>query len=335
VEQPPHEFSLYIQGPSAEEQHPLRAAARAARLAERYGYTGMLLFYNHRSLDPWLLASAVIQQTEHLVPLVALQPYALPPMTAAKMVSTLAGLYRRRVDINLIAGADTGELAQVGDDTPHDARYERAAEYMQAFRALTSGNDAYSLEGEHYRYDRLRMWAAVEPSLRPRVFVAGSSAAGRQAASAVSADVAVTHPEPIDAFTTNFLRDVPDGLNIGIRIGLLARETADAGWQEARTRHRADRAAVIRTQLKRRSASEWSRRLAVLATETDTVDEVYWTGAFGSGKGSFPLLVGDYEQVAAYLGRYLAAGVREVLVGGLETAEEFEHADRVFRLLRA
>jgi alkanesulfonate monooxygenase SsuD/methylene tetrahydromethanopterin reductase-like flavin-dependent oxidoreductase (luciferase family) len=334
VEQAPYEFSLYTQGPSAKDEDPLASAADTARLAEQFGYTGVLLFYNHQSLDPWLLASALIQQTERLVPLVALQPYALPPMSAAKMVSTLADLYRRRVDINLIAGANPTELAQVGDETAHDSRYQRAIEYVQAFRALTSGDEAYSLDGRHYRYDRLSMYAAVEPELRPRIFVAGSSAAGREAAAAI-ADVAVTHPEPIDAFTGGFLQDVPGSVGLGIRIGVLARETAAEAWREARARHRAERAAVIETRLKLKSESEWSRRLAVLATEMDTVDDIYWTGAFASGKGSYPLLVGNYREVAGYLGKYLAAGVRDVLVAGLHTPDDFEHADRVFRLVRA
>ncbi|GAA0572047.1 LLM class flavin-dependent oxidoreductase [Paractinoplanes ferrugineus] len=327
------EFALYTQGPPGTAADPLASLTEAARLADHYGYTGMLLFYNHRSLEPWLLASALIHCTPRLVPLIALQPYAVPPTAAAKMAATLAKLYGRRIDINLIAGADPAELAQIGDTTEHDARYARATEYVQVLRNALESDEPFSHAGEHYRFDRLFLNAFLEPGLRPRVLVAGSSPAGRETAAAV-ADVTVTHPDPVGTFSRDFAATAPPGAGIGIRIGVLARPTAEQAWNEARARYPIDRAAIVRTRLKQKSPSEWTRRLAVLAAGAETYDEVYWTGAFTSGASSFPLLVGDYEQVGAYLGQYHAAGVRTVLAAGVNTADDYRHADQVFSRFR-
>jgi alkanesulfonate monooxygenase len=327
------EFDLYAQAPTTEPDEALAALADTARLAERHGYAGMLLHHNHRIHDPWVLATALIGLTERLVPLVALQPYSIPPMTAANMVHTLAELYQRRVDINLIAGASPGELRQVNDPTPHDERYARATEYMQVLRGLLSSRRPLDFAGRHYRYDRLEMETFVDPALRPRVFVAGSSPAGRAAAAAIS-DVTITHPEPIDAFETGFAKELPPGLRFGIRIGLLARPTAAEAWEEARERYPVDRGGLIATRMKLKSESRWSRQLAVVATAGETHDDVYWTGAFTTGKVSFPLLVGDYARVRDYVARYLAAGVSTVLVGNVMSADDFHHAGLVFDRLR-
>jgi len=47
--------------------------------------------------------------------------------------------------------------------------------------------------------------------------------------------------------------------------------------------------------------------MALLAAEADVHDEVYWTGLFSTGRTGAPLLVGSYDQVAAYVERYLAS----------------------------
>jgi Luciferase-like monooxygenase len=52
--------------------------ATLAQRAERNGFTGLLIFYDHMVLDPWTVAAVLLQQTSALVPLVAMQPYTMP-----------------------------------------------------------------------------------------------------------------------------------------------------------------------------------------------------------------------------------------------------------------
>ncbi|WP_327257045.1 LLM class flavin-dependent oxidoreductase [Streptomyces sp. NBC_01244] len=331
-----YDFSVYG---TAYQPHPSGGRSTLAELgalsrhAEASGFDGLLTFYDHRNYDPWVMAAVMLQHTERLAPLVALQPYAAPPFSAAKAIHSLSELYGRRLDVNLIIGSSGGELAQVCDATPHDARYERAAEYMDVVARLLRTDEPLDHEGAHYRYRQLHLHSRLAEERLPRVFVAGSSEAGRAVALRVG-DVSVTHPEPVTSFAPEFLQWRDKGLELGVRLGLLARTTDDEAWRAARAAYPVDRAAHIETVLKRGSESDWSRRMAHLATDGDLYDDVYWTGLYRSGKASAPLLVGSYGRVADYLGRYLSLGVRTVLLSQVHTREDFHHASQVLSLVR-
>lgn len=317
----------------AGQEDTLQAIVELAQRAERHGVNGLLTYYNHQSIDPWIVASVILQNSKSVTPLVALQPYALPPVTAAKLIHSLTRLHRRRMDINLVTGATEGELAQVDEKLDHDDRYDRAVEYGVVLRSLLASNEPLFHEGRFYRYRALRISSRLEPDERPRIFVAGSSAASRHAAAAVG-DVAVTHPEPLAQFAKTFLHRGQDGPRTAIRVGLVARPTRDEAWSAARALYPADRLAQIKTSMRKQSESDWSRRLAKLASKDAIYDEVYWTGAYRGG-GSVPLLVGEYHEVAHYLEQYLKLGVSTVLLGGRLTSEDdFRHSATVLAELR-
>jgi alkanesulfonate monooxygenase SsuD/methylene tetrahydromethanopterin reductase-like flavin-dependent oxidoreductase (luciferase family) len=331
-----HDFDVYGTAlqPGPPESNPLQLVTEFAQRAERYQMDGLLAFYNHHDLDPWAVAATILQHTKAITPLVAVQPYALAPFTAAKMIYSLTALHHRRIDLNLITGATKQELDQIGDQLDHDERFERATEYMTVLRALVSSDEPLVHEGRFYRYRALRMHARLEPEVRPRTFVAGSSAAGQRMAAAV-ADVAITHPEPVGQFATTFLGPAREGLRIGIRVGLVARSTDEEAWSAARALYPEERIARLKTAMRKQSQSDWIRRLAQLATEDGVYDGVYWTGAYRTDKGNMPVLVGTYRKVADYLERYLALGVRTVILAGMLVEEDFEHAAVVLADLRS
>ncbi|MEV7870545.1 LLM class flavin-dependent oxidoreductase [Streptomyces sp. NPDC088124] len=317
------------------EQNSLASIGALAQRAERFGYEGLLVFYNHENLDPWVVSAAMTQHTKTLVPLVAVQPYAMPPYTAAKLIHGMASLYERRLDVNLITGGIKGELDQVGDRADHDERYERAAEYMTVVRALLDSDGPVDHEGRHYRFRGLRTFSRLPAALRPRVFVAGSSKASLAAVGSVG-DVAVTHPEPTAAFAETFVAPrLGDPQALGIRVGLVARRTDEEAWAEARGRYVGDRRSRAMTAMKTRSESDWNRRIAALAMSGDTHDDVYWTGAYQAEKGLMPLLVGSYDRVAEYLEGYLSLGVSKLLLGGVLSESDFHHNDAVLSRLRS
>jgi alkanesulfonate monooxygenase SsuD/methylene tetrahydromethanopterin reductase-like flavin-dependent oxidoreductase (luciferase family) len=318
-------------GAPAQQYHSWLAAS--ARRAENHGFTGLLIFYDHLSLDPWAMTGVLLAHTSSLVPLVAMQPYTMPPPTAAKMISSLARLYHRRIDINVVTGAAPEELDQVGETLDHDRRYTRAAEYVTLLQQLLSSDEPVTAGSEHYRYRSLRINAALPEPLRPRVFVAGSSEANRRLAEQVG-EVMITHPEPVDMFAANFVAVRRDSRrDIGIRVGLVARETDEQAWAVALQDHHVDRAARLRTLLKRESQSDWNRRMAWLASTADVHDEVYWTGLYSTGRTGAPQLVGSYDRVAEYLDRYLALGVSKLLLTRVDTEDEFTHCAAVLAQL--
>lgn len=337
-------FCVYGTSPSSDtgEYDALQRVATLATRAERYGVNGLLAGYNHHDFDPWVIATVIMQHTVSVTPLVALQPYSLPPFTAAKLIHTMTRLYRRRIDINLITGAAKEQFGQIGDSLNHDERYERAIEYASIVRSLLSTKEAVAYEGRFFKYPALRMNSWLDPEERPRIFVAGSSPAARRTAKAVG-DIVITHPEPVDQFAVTFLEPAESEnnktrkLGIGIRIGVIARETDKAAWENAKYLYpsdSSDRAALLKVAMRKRSESDWSRRLAVMASQDEPYDDVYWTGALRTDKDSMPLLVGSYARVADYLQRYLALGVETVLLGGDISEDSFSHTAKVLADLR-
>lgn len=331
-----HAFDLYASVPSPKrgDDQAFPSIGDVARQAEKTGHQGILVFSRHDYLDPWTVAGAILQQTTRLVPLVAAQPASAPPQTVAKTVHSLVTLYGRRVDLNLVTGAAAAELERVGDTLSHDERYERAAEYMTVLRSMLSSDERLSHQGRHYDLRGLDMACRLPENLRPKVFVAGSSDAAKSVVAEVG-DVAITHPDPLSMFREQHGRhDTGSGPALGIRFGLIARPTDEAAWEIAHSLYQQDEYARARLAMMRRSESQWNRRLAELASAGELYDDVYWTGTFRSGKGGFPLLVGDYGRVTRYLEGYLDTGVSVIITGGVRTAEDFHHADVVFSALR-
>ncbi|HLG65937.1 MAG TPA: LLM class flavin-dependent oxidoreductase [Ktedonosporobacter sp.] len=308
----------------------LKAVIEMARLADEYHYTGSLIHYNHQVITPWILASTIIQQTAHHIPLIALQPASMPPLTVAKMIESFAYLFGRPVSLNIVAGAARTELEAIGDTVGHDERYERMREYIEIIRFLCMGENV-TYRGKYYTVKDLRLKPGIAADMLPRIFIAGSSPAGIQVALDV-ADVVVTHPQPTDLFKQHQVDQIKTArVSIGIRLGIIARPSAEAAWTEAWQRFPPSRKGRIRTMMQKNSESQWTKDLAHLASEREVYDEVFWLGAYHSGNANCPYLVGSYDQVAAYLGRYLALGTQDILVDGPLTREEFDHTDKVFQ----
>ena len=85
------------------EEYP-RAVADVARWSEAAGCCGILVYADNGLVDPWLVSQLIMQHTERLSPLVAIQPIYMHPYTAAKMVATLGHLDGRRLYLHMIAG---------------------------------------------------------------------------------------------------------------------------------------------------------------------------------------------------------------------------------------
>src|SRR5262249_49848014 len=147
-------------------------------------------------LDPWLVAHLIVQNTKSLCPLVAVQPVYTHPYTVAKLVSTIAYLFGRRVYLNMVAGGFKNDLIALGDPTPHDARYARLVEYTTIIQRLLESRKPITFEGQFYSVRGLALNPPVPPELYPRFLISGSSEAGRQAAMQIGA-IPVKYPEPL------------------------------------------------------------------------------------------------------------------------------------------
>jgi alkanesulfonate monooxygenase len=303
----------------------LRDLVDAARWSEAAGCTGSLIYTDNAQLDPWIVADEVASHTARLAPLVAVQPVYMHPYSVAKLVASLGALHGRKVYLNLVAGGFKGDLAALGDDTPHDRRYDRLVEYGEVILGLLATGRAVTYDGEFYRTKTLRLEPRLPEGLQPGVFVSGSSAAGIAAARRLGA-TAVKYPKPAAEEPP---KPAGETLDIGLRVGIIAREREDDAWAVAHARFPADRRGQLTRELATKvSDSHWHHDLARSAASANP--GTYWLVPFENYKTMCPYLVGSYSQVAAELTRYLDLGHRTFILDVPAGPDELMHTAAAF-----
>ena len=302
-----------------------RRVIEAAGWSDAASCTGMLVYTDNSLVDPWLIAGLILAHTERLCPLVAVQPLYLHPYAAAKMVASLAFLYRRRVFLNMLAGGFRADLQALGDPTAHDERYARTTEYTLIIRALLESARPISFEGRHYTVKNLRMTPPCPPELMPGILISGSSEAGMAAARETGA-VAVVYPQPAAEQAENRAGAA------GVRVGIIARPDRDEAWAIAHARFPADdRGRLTHKLAMATSDSVWHRQLSERADHPDTGDTPYWLWPFQTYKTFCPYLVGGLDEVAAHLAAYLAKGYRTFILDVPRSPDDLAWAQAAFR----
>lgn len=298
-----------------------------ARWSDAAGCEGILVYTDNGLVDPWLVSQIIITHTEHLCPLVAVQPAYMHPYTVAKMAASFAHLHGRRIYLNMVAGGFGNDLAALNDRTPHDERYARLVEYTTIIMELLRQPGPVTYSGRYFTVTGLKMTPPLPEDLLPGVFVSGSSAAGLGAAQALGA-TAVQYPKPAAECEA---QPPPAGTRLGIRVGIVGREAAEDAWSVAHERFPPDRKGQLTHQLAMKvSDSEWHRQLSELARVSAGQENPYWLFPFENYKTFCPYLVGDYDRVAEEIGRYQGVGCRTFLMDVPASAEELEHIRTVF-----
>jgi alkanesulfonate monooxygenase len=299
--------------------------ADVAQWTDRAGYRGILIYTDNQLVDPWLVAQIVIESTESLCPLVAIQPVYLHPYTAANMVTSFAHLYGRRIFLNMVAGGFRNDLLALGDPTEHADRYARLVEYTELVKRLLHG-ERVSHDGQYYTVQNLKLTPPLPPELFPGIFVSGSSEDGVAAARAIGA-TAVKYPKP----PHEEVSISADGAGIGMRVGVIARDDESQAWKVARTRFPDDRKGQLTHGLAMKvSDSQWHRQLSELGTQAPSAENPYWLGPFENYKTFCPYLVGSYTTVAIELARYIELGFQTFILDIPPDEEEFQHTALAF-----
>ncbi len=302
--------------------------AEVARWSEGAGCHGILVYTDNGLADPWLVAQQVIEATEALRPLVAVQAAYMSPYSVAKMVTSLAFLYGRAVDLNMVAGGFRNDLLALGDETPHDDRYNRTVEYTRIITGLLKG-ETVTFEGRWYTVKNLRLTPPLPPELAPGLTISGSSPAGLAAAEEIGA-LAVRYPKPVEEEHESGPETAGE---MGVRVGIVARESAEEAWRVARDRFPEDRRGEIEHQLAMKvSDSHWHRDLSGRDEGED--GSPYWLGPFNQGQTFCPYLVGSHERVGAELAGYVAAGFATFILDIPPNREELEHTGIAFEHAR-
>lgn len=320
-------FSTTPQSKDFPREDYVRQVIDVAHWSEDAGCTGILVYTDNSIVDPWSVSHLILQNTKSLTPLIAVQPIYMHPYWVAKLIATFAHLYGRRVCLNMLAGGFRNDLIALNDPTPHDERYARLIEYTTVIRLLLSTNGLVNYEGKYYSVRNLRMAPALPPELFPGILMSGSSDAGIAAARAIGATI-VQYPKPsMDCMPDAFAA----GGKGGVRLGIVARETAENAWRDAHQRFPEERKGQLAHQLAMRvSDSVWHTQLSMIHEASD-MQGVYWMGPFENHQTFCPYLVGSYSEVSAELARYMANGFETFIVDIPSSREELRHIELVFQ----
>ena len=315
--------------PSAREQPAtyLRHVQEIARWSEDAGCEGILVVTDNSQIDPWLVSQVIVEATERLCPLVAVQSIYMHPYSVAKMITSFAFLHGRRLYLNMVAGGFKNDLAALNDATPHDERYARLVEYTTVIQKLLSSAEPVSFEGRYYKVTNLKLTPPLPPGLAPGLLVSGSWEAGMQAARQLGA-TAVEYPQP----PADYAETAPmNGASRGIRIGVITRSDEGDAWSVARARFPEDRKGQLAHQLAMKvSDSAWHQQLSELGRSGVTEENPYWLVPFQNYKAVCPYLVGGYDRVAGEIARYVEIGYRTFILEAPESPEEMRHVGIVF-----
>ncbi|MDQ4039315.1 MAG: LLM class flavin-dependent oxidoreductase [Actinomycetota bacterium] len=326
-------YSTCPQSKDIDSSRYLKAVADVSRWSEQAGCSGILVYTDNGIIDPWLVSQIVIESTERLRPLVAIQPVYMHPYSAAKMVASLAFIHGRAVCLNMLAGGFKNDLAALGDETPHDERYQRTVEYTQIMMGLLRDGGPITVDDRYYRVTNLRMTPPVSAGLVPEVLISGSSPAGLAASRTLGA-TAVKYPRPPgeEAWV-----DEDAATGFGVRVGIVARENADEAWSVAFDRFPEDRQGKITHHLAMQvSDSHWHHQLSqrqeanAAAGAPGEEPDPYWLGPFQNYKTFCPYLVGSYERVGQVLAHYIALGSHTFILDIPASEEELHHIGIVF-----
>jgi alkanesulfonate monooxygenase len=242
-----HLFTTCPQSKDLDRRDYARRVIEISQWSEEFDCRGMLIYADNGLVDPWLVAQIVVQNTQRISPLVAVQPIYMHPYSVAKLVASIAHLHDRQIALNMVAGGFRNDLIALGDTTEHDDRYLRLTEYTQIVRRLLEADGALALDGTYYLVKNLKMTPPLPRELFPEIFISGSSAAGMAAAATIGA-TAVRYPQPAE-FEAAERDAVATGVKCGARVGIIARGDGEEAWRIALDRFPTDRRGQLTHQL--------------------------------------------------------------------------------------
>ncbi|WP_238011038.1 LLM class flavin-dependent oxidoreductase [Dactylosporangium sp. AC04546] len=306
-----------------------------ARAADQLGYAGVLTPTGVHCEDAWLTTAALIAATRRLKFLVAFRPGLIAPALAAQMAATFQRLSEGRLLLNVVIGSSAAEQRGYGDFFDHDARYERAGEFLDVVRTAWSG-ERFDHAGEHYTVEGGLL--REPPAVRPTVYLGGSSPAAIRLA-ARHADVYLTWGEPVEQVAEKVAKvraEAARPIRFGIRLHVITRPTAEQAWADAeRLIAGLDDETIRQRQESLRGLDSVGQRrmLDLHGGDRDrlVVAPNLWAGIGLVRGGAGTALVGSHAEVAARIGEYRAAGIDEFILSGYPHLEEaYAFAEGVF-----
>jgi alkanesulfonate monooxygenase len=301
-----------------------------ARSAEQLGFVGALTPTGAWCEDAWLSTAMLCEVTESLKFLIAFRPGLVSPTLAAQMAATYQRHSRGRLLLNVVIGGEPHEQRAYGDFLSKEERYARCDEFLQINKRLWTEHEPVDFKGQHLTVELATI--PRKPNPIPPLYFGGSSASAGPVA-ARHADVYLTWGEPFDAVARKvaWVRDLAEKegrqIRFGIRLHVIARDTAEAAWAEAdRLLKGIDDESIRSVQAGlARSESLGQKNMIDLhrgSRENLVVGPNLWAGVGLVRGGAGTALVGSHAEIAERIKELAAIGIDEFILSGVPHIEE-------------
>jgi len=312
---------------------------RVAAVAEKAGFEYLLIPVDRACWEAYITGAFIAANTSKIAPLIAARPGYINPVLLAKMIATFDQMSEGRICVNLIAGQAEEELRAEGVTFAKEDRYALMEEEVSIMKALWNATGPVDFDG---RFHQLA-GASINPLPRtqPRFYLGGGSDMAWDL-SAKHSDVHLFWGDLPERIAENIARirsraathGRENDIAFGMRLQIICRPSEDEALAaaEALIEHMPE---AMRERLKLRVAnSEANRRVQDLAAEKGLwIAPHLWTGLTRFRPGAGIAVVGDPEQCAATLQRFIDAGCTSFCLSGYLHDEEAERFGQLVRPL--
>jgi alkanesulfonate monooxygenase len=319
----------------------LEARTEFCRLAQACGIDSILTVFGHYVSDPMLLATALALRTERVKFMVAYRPGFLSPTLFVQQVNTLSVLADGRVNLNIVVGHSQKEQGYYGDALDHDARYDRAGEFLavcQALWRLGGDGDGVNFEGRYFKIKDARLGTpfVARDRTAPEIFLGGGSPLAEEVATKYASCWLLLgdHPEKLRARVG---RAVAAGIEVGLRFSVIAAPTRRQALEMASSLVEGAETNWVEKAFVRGSDSVSMREAFAISKDADAawLTPNLWSGAVPSHGASAIALVGSYEEVARALMDYKKLGVSHFILSGWPNADAVaSFGEHILQLVR-
>ncbi|GIG28524.1 LLM class flavin-dependent oxidoreductase [Cellulomonas marina] len=318
---------------------------RYARVLEDGGFDYSLVPYGSAGHDPFTIAAAFTQVTEHLRPIVALRPNTLYPTVAAKALATLDQLSGGRAVVHLIAGGNDVEQAREGDRLPKAERYARQEEFLRILRRVWTETEPFDHAGTYYSFEGFV--SRVRPVNGTIPISVGGSSDEAYAQGGALADIFGLWGEPLKDTAEQIERIAAAARAVGrtdtprtwVTFRPIIAPTEELAWEKAeRTlqvlQSRGGSGAGqplgsrgglwVQTPGAGGPQNRGSQRLLEIAARGDRHDRALWTPTASAtgAQGASTALVGTPETVAAAILDYVDLGADLISIRGYDNLND-------------
>jgi len=312
---------------------------RVVMAAEAAGFEYFLVPVAAPCWEAFTASAMAVAKTKTIKALVAARPGYITPLQFAKMIATFDQLSGGRIAVNLIAGQSEAENRAEGVNLAKEDRYAMMEEDVSIMKALWSSPAPVTFHGRFHRLEGARIAPQTLQQPSPRFYLGGGSMEAWEV-SAKHADIHLFWGDTPETIAANIatLRDMAarhgrrDALGFGMRLQICCRETEAEAWDAAHELVRGVTEEQTRKVQANIAGSAANQRVQQLAREHgDLIAPHLWSGLTRARQGAGIMVVGNPQQCAATLQRFIEAGCTSFCLSGYLHDEE---ATRFARLVR-